>query len=238
MDCRAQYSVSVAERAEVLSESFPDCVCERESVSIYSPGLVESHEVLCRILLYPKHFDGLKLTNSALQAVWGSGASVLRLNHAGPLAIERNADSLIQLDRQRRNKEDPGDETGLVLYGAATIDVSAVRAVKYADDVRALCVFDSGEPHEPAHADILANRRKDSTKKERRSAQLRIMESLESSLTVLKIEEVSQLHSRLLESKLTGSLSRWQRIGSLVGRVFERFRRMFRRSKNGIDGSA
>ena len=123
---------------------FPDCKCERESVSEHSPGPVKDNEVLVRSLFRKQHIgkDGRVKPTYFRREPPNRGFSVDRLALVG-------AKSLVE------SKRTDGRYMGYLRFTAARS--SDVRAAKIEDGTRLFCVYDSATVENRAHADICQN---------------------------------------------------------------------------------
>lgn len=125
-------------------QHFPDCRCERESVSKHSPGPVQDDEILVRTLFRKQATDRdgrLKPTYFRPEPT-SRGFSVDRLSlvGGGSLAESKRTDA-------RYN--------GYLQFIAARS--GDLRAATLDDGKRLFCVYDSGTVENNAHADICQN---------------------------------------------------------------------------------
>ena len=124
-------------------EKFPDCACERESVSEHSPGLVADSEVLVRTLFREEDIDpeGRMKPEYFRRDPEGRGFSVDRVHLMGPetLKADKCADS-------RYN--------GYLQF----IAICAKDLRKLLErEKRLFCIYDSGTAENKFHADICQN---------------------------------------------------------------------------------
>lgn len=125
-------------------EYFPDCECERESVSPHSPGRVEDDEVLVRTLFSETHVD---LDGRPKPAYFRSdpgkrGMSVDRMRHTDPEALINK-------------KTQDGKYGGYLAFLAA--NSGRLRELEHDDGRRLFCLYDSATSENIAHADICQN---------------------------------------------------------------------------------
>ncbi len=135
--------------AEVIDQQFPECGCEKCSVSPHSPGPISSEEKLIRLVVAPLHIDK-KLqtpTVAALVRVHSTGLSVVR-HSASNDEIRSTAEKLIA-DVRQRNK---GKMVGL--HGVFMIHSSSIINWKTTSGNRVFCLYDTGRSHSPLHAEI------------------------------------------------------------------------------------
>lgn len=125
-------------------EHFPDCECEKESVSEHSPGPVEDNEVLVRTLFrkQPIDQDGRLKPTYFRREPPSRGFSVDRVVVVGAESLEAS-------------KRTDGRYTGYLRFTAARS--SDIRAAKVEDGTRLFCVYDSATLANRAHADICQN---------------------------------------------------------------------------------
>ena len=125
-------------------ESFPDCQCEKDSVSSHSPGLVDDHEVLVRTLFAERAIgrDGRPKPLYFRSDASKGGFSIDRIRHT-------DVEGLIFSKQQ-----DPRYR-GYLRFVAALSEV--VRGLKHEDGRRLFCVYDSATKENSAHADICQN---------------------------------------------------------------------------------
>ncbi len=119
------------------------CGCENYSVSSFSPGRVKDEELLHMLISDPQHLLDGKLNPSSLIQVDRGGLSTLR-DSADDKEFESTCSSL------QRRATDKGHVW--FLHAICTIPVSELR---YLEDKRFVCVYDTGLPDKPHHADIM-----------------------------------------------------------------------------------
>ena len=157
MDCREVFQDSVDPRLRCRNISLekPECECELESISAYSPGLVSVDEILARLVYSPLHLDADtgEVTEAAFSDVQDKGLSVLRLEHlAGP--------AIGDIGRKKQADDRAKAKTDRIFLGTVNASVQAIRNLIYDGEghghsvSRAFCIYDSGLQHNPAHADV------------------------------------------------------------------------------------
>ena len=89
-------------------EQFPNCECERHSVSDHSPGLVEDDEPLVRTLYSPHHIN--KATGDVTPAAFADattrGLSVNRMQHISEAELLAKIEAKVARDQARGRKSD------------------------------------------------------------------------------------------------------------------------------------
>ena len=151
MSCRDafQEAAAAADPCRHLSQNQPGCVCEAESVSAHSPGVIANTELLARLIYSPLHVDpttGLT-TELAFSDVKDKGLSVQRLTHATQAEVRAIGAKKLADDHAR-------GKTDRQYLGIVTADVSQIRAEAYPEAARAFCAYDTAGPGDPAHADV------------------------------------------------------------------------------------
>lgn len=124
-------------------EEFPNCACERESVSKHSPGPVDDSEVPVRTLFRQRHIDQdghLKPAHFRPEPV-NRGFSVDRVLLMGPKPLKSS---------KRADARYNGYLKFTATYGR---DVRELLR----DGQRLFCVYDSATAENKAHADICQN---------------------------------------------------------------------------------
>jgi hypothetical protein len=140
--CLAAFAVSPDKVDAVNKASSEVCGCEQFSVSHYSPGPVMDDEVLHFLVYTPEgRSENGKLNPALLMQADKEGLSTLR-GGAGDEEFEDTMDEL----RPRWATKDR------LLDGVVTFPVASVR---YKDGGRFCCVYDTGLPRKPWHADIM-----------------------------------------------------------------------------------
>ena len=143
--CRAACSHGTAnERAAQVHKADADvCGCERFSVSDFSPGRVKDDETLHMLISDPQHLLDGKLNPSSLIQIDKGGLSTLReaANNDEFLA------TCASLQQRAAAKGNPW-----FLHSVCNI---AVGTLRYSNGDRFVCVYDTGVPDKPNHADIM-----------------------------------------------------------------------------------
>ena len=135
------------DKVKALNEQEDRLKWEGLSASDYSPGIVDSGEVLCRILFDPIHFDQFTSTlkPSAFDDICNKGLSVNRVKHRG--IAESLAAGAAQAETASRSR------TPRSLYGHLVALASELRSVAR-EGQRCLAIYDTAIPENPSHADV------------------------------------------------------------------------------------
>ena len=148
VDCRAialaSGKANPATRVADFNQAAPDCCCEGQRTSNYSPRPVSNDEVVTRFVFAPLHVrrNG-KLNSSLFSQVQNTGCSVQRESIAA-------RDELVPWITAFLNKN--GTFTWI---GTVTSACAALRALTVAaSDQRAVAVYDTAEAENSAHAEL------------------------------------------------------------------------------------
>jgi len=123
------------------------CCCEAVRVSWYSPQAISDSEELTRFVFLPMHVDRRgNVKPNFFDYVHSHGCSVQRTAMA-------TLDELVYfVESFLARKSDS------VWLGAVSASCREIRAIRYDDDSRAVCVYDTGERRNPAHGELFATR--------------------------------------------------------------------------------
>jgi len=132
---------------EDMRIAFPECRCESESVSVFSPSPVADNEILARQIFSPIHIDPEtgKVTPAAFSDVANKGLSVSRLTYCPEEEVDRKGDQKARVDTERGRKKS--------YHGFIRGRCGDLRAIKKDDGQRLFCVYDTAFEHDAAHAD-------------------------------------------------------------------------------------
>ena len=85
------------DRVGLIVDAKPSCLCERDSMSANSPGVVNDYEVIIRLVCAPMHVHSKRpeLKSSFFSHVFTKGASAQRLDHATDTELVTTIDTLI-----------------------------------------------------------------------------------------------------------------------------------------------
>lgn len=184
-DCRRIFANACKRtRVEQVRSPMPECICERVSVSRYSPSPVHDDETLLIAAFHPIHVErnSNELMRSAIAAVKSIGLSTFRLSHS---TVENIIAIIVQ-----KMKLSIGDTTPLSLQGIIRVRAGDVRDIG-SDGNRSFCIYDTASAENVGHADIFQARhpRQATAKRER--------ESLRELLRFDRVETIVDLRSVL-----------------------------------------
>ena len=138
------------ERALSISRAAPDCSCEKYRMSRSSRGVVADHETLSRFVFLPMHVNnrGDKVKPTFFEHVHKRGCSIQRESIALTVELTSFVADFLKVS----------DDRGWI--GVLSAGCKAVRDVRIeARSERALCVYDTAKPMNPAHAEMFIARR-------------------------------------------------------------------------------
>lgn len=151
MDCQEVFKEAAAhrDRCGYISKIKPGCSCEGERVSHHSPGLVADGEIIARLIYSPLHVDleTGETKEAAFSDVTDKGLSIQRLSQTSSAEVRAIGEKKLADDHAK-------GRTDREFLGMVTAEVKQVRQQTYEDGQRAFCVYDSGLPDAPAHADV------------------------------------------------------------------------------------
>ena len=147
MSCSEIYTVT-SNRCKFAQQNDPQCNCETVSVSQYSPGVVEDNEILIRQIYSPIHIDKQtgKILPLAFLDVQDKGMSVNRKIYSSIEELNKKVQYKLRLDEKRGK--------GKGFEGIIYATCQDVRAIKTNDNLKAFCVYDTGNRNDISHADI------------------------------------------------------------------------------------
>jgi hypothetical protein len=119
------------------------CGCENYSISDHSPGPVADNELLHFVVSDPKALLNGSLNPTIMMQIDFGGLSTLR-----DAASNDEFDITIKQLKNRANSAD----AEWYFFGVCTFSVSTIR---HENNERFLCVFDTGLPDKPNHADVM-----------------------------------------------------------------------------------
>lgn len=126
-----------------LGQRFPDCKCERSSVSRYSPGPVGDSESPLTVVTSDKYMNEGKVDATLFQSRISNGISTDRKDHTNKAEYDRRAENLVANSPNKTN------------CGSIEMSVSEIRKI-YHQESRAIAVYDTALEENPAHADIVS----------------------------------------------------------------------------------
>ena len=153
-----------ANKVDALIQESDRIAWEEISASEHSPKPVENSEVLCRQLVQPIHFqDDGTIDPTAFEDVMNKGLSTDRLKYRD-LAESRSEG----VERAERHNVDFPLKPRRELVALAKFNVAEIRGITAMNTSdRALAVYDTALPANPAHADVCVVAEK--TKENKRS---------------------------------------------------------------------
>lgn len=130
-------------------ETFPDCECERATVSDFSPGPVRNDEILIRTLYSSIHINNQthEVDPAAFSDVLKRGLSVDRKSYISQRKLEIKAQKKIEQDLE-------AGKTRRAFLGVTVANCSDIRSLLERDTNRSFCVYDTATEDNCAHADI------------------------------------------------------------------------------------
>ncbi len=139
MDCKK--TINQHNRCKALCLQFPHCVCEQDSVSSYSPGIVQDEEYLIRLIFSPTHFNEqmAQLKPFAFFDCKDKGLSVNRMQYTSVEELKQTA-AFISHGRQ--------------MVGVVIAKCGDIRAIINEENERGFCVYDTATKNNQSHADI------------------------------------------------------------------------------------
>ena len=130
------------QRVAAINSEAPDCHCEKFRTSRYSPRPVEGAETLARFILTPIHFKKGKFLPSIFSQAGTEGCSIQRESLASTNELAALVRGMTASGKQN-------------WYGVLSATCQSVRDIKIAGkEFRTLCVFDTSNKHNPAHAEL------------------------------------------------------------------------------------
>ena len=154
IDCHGVYQAasenSKEDRANSISHAAPGCYCEKYRMSKSSRGVVVDQEALSRFVFFPMHVNtkGDKVKPTFFDQVHTSGCSLQRESIAPTAELASFVSNFLEGSYDR----------GWI--GVLSAGCKAVRDIRIEDGIeQALCVYDTAEPNNPAHAEMFSARR-------------------------------------------------------------------------------
>ncbi len=149
-DCRGIHlrTKNNLRRVDEIDAAAPDCECEKHRMSAHSPGPARDTEQLTRFVFWPLHMRSNGQIKPALFShVETKGCSVQRELRASGAELESLVSEMLRRDAERAWRG--------VLLGAC----GDVRNIRVGDsEQRAICVYDTALPANPAHAEMCKTR--------------------------------------------------------------------------------
>lgn len=142
--CINQRTSKDVKRVNKINAAAPGCACEKHRMSKHSPRTVEESEQLARFVFSPMHVNRKtgEIMPSIFSHVHEKGCSIQRDSVAGTNEIGKFVESFLS------NKSDRA------WVGVLTSPCQNVRGIRVETDARGVCVYDTAEPGNPAHAEM------------------------------------------------------------------------------------
>jgi len=149
MDCKK--IAAVTQKCGEYRLQAENCICEKESVSKYSPCPVHNDECLIRQIYSPIHIDEEtgRLKPLAFEDTSTIGMSVNRKSYISKEELEEKIAQKLQLDETRGKKR--------ACKGVATAKCSDIRNLTQKEkesEIRLFCIYDTATGKDKSHADI------------------------------------------------------------------------------------
>ncbi len=134
------------DRVEIISDEKPECQCEVETFSEYSPGLIQANETIVRMVCVPMHvhLKRMELKTSFFSHMASFGASVQRLENASDGELVACVEDIV------------GPKEDRVWLGFVEARANDIRELAKRESRQTFCVADAGLENNPAHAEIHA----------------------------------------------------------------------------------
>ena len=135
------------DRAGIIADAAPNCGCELQSLSPYSPGVVENEETILRMVCFSMHVrrSGTGLLPTFFDHVFSKGMSAQRFEST-------SNENLADWINMFLGKIDKQAWIGYVLASCKTI-----REVLHGEkNLRAFCVYDAAFDGNPNHIEVCA----------------------------------------------------------------------------------
>ncbi|MFN9476403.1 hypothetical protein [Acidovorax sp.] len=135
-------------RVGIIAAAKPNCECEFEPFSRFSPGLIHDDEIISRVVCEPMHVNPkkLELLPSFFSHALRAGASVQRHDISTDAQFVECVKGLVSSDTKK------------VWLGYVTASAREIRRLMLNGEDRDCCVYDAALEHNPAHAEVHAAR--------------------------------------------------------------------------------
>lgn len=125
-----------------LGGAFPNCVCEQQAVSQFSPGPVLDSERLVTVVTSEKFIsDDGRVEPTVFDSRISNGVSVDRKGHTTLAEYEARAEELVASNDKKAN------------CGSIEIKANLIREIKH-EGQRGVAVYDTALSHNTSHAEI------------------------------------------------------------------------------------
>ena len=133
------------DRVYAIADAHPNCGCEAETMSPYSPGPVKPVETLVRLVCSPMHVHSKRpeIKPNFFAHAFSFGLSVQRLEHADYQELSQLAEGFLAPSEDR------------VWLGYVECPSNSLVNLRSSDSGnRLFCIYDTAEERNPAHAEI------------------------------------------------------------------------------------
>jgi len=133
-----------AVRIDGINQAAPDCICEKYRMSQFSPNTVDNSENLARFIFSPIHVDRKgRIKPSIFSQIFTTGCSIQRDGIA-------TSNELIDFTQKFLSGDDNRLWKGVLIAKSET-----VRKIVNSLKNQAICVYDTAEMDNPAHAEMM-----------------------------------------------------------------------------------
>lgn len=140
----------VSERASLIDGAHPKGVCEGESVSVYSCGVVRDDEFIHRYVFSPLHIHEGQVVTALFSDAKDKGLSCERSDSLVP---SNDIHERGRVQARTFNETRRANQPERSYVGAVSAKVCAVRSLKEKDE-RIYGVYDTALPENTAHVDV------------------------------------------------------------------------------------
>lgn len=128
---------------------FPECECERTSVSDHSPGTVVDHEMLIRTVYSPHQYNKEtdELTPMAFRDAVERGMSVNRRSCISIVALQAKIEGKVAADQAAGRTSDG-------FWRVVVAKCGSIRRLRTDEGARTYAVYDTANEDDSSHADI------------------------------------------------------------------------------------
>lgn len=134
------------DRAGIIADAAPNCRCELQSLSPYSPGVVEDGETILRMVCFSMHVrrNGTGLLPTFFDHVFSKGMSAQRFERTSNEDLAGWINMFLgKIDKQ-------------AWIGYVHASCKTIREVLHEENLRAFCVYDAAFDGNPTHIEVCA----------------------------------------------------------------------------------
>lgn len=150
MNCPELFAslVNASDKARQIDRLAPECGCEVESVSPFSPGPVADDKILSRLIFSPIHYDPVTqcIKEAAFEDGSNKGMSVYRQPHTTLAELQERGERKVEKDRITRPDRQ--------LLGRIETRAGQARQIRSLLSGARYCIYDTAKVDDPAHADL------------------------------------------------------------------------------------